>query len=54
MSIGALLPEGRSSAVAVAFLLADPNDELARVQPGSGKDLGGGAEQERPTIKTVR
>jgi hypothetical protein len=45
-AIGAgLLPEGKKTAAAVAFMLADPNDELARVQPGSGKDLGGGQEK---------
>ncbi len=50
-SIGGLLPEGKKAAAAVAFMLADPNDELAKVQPGS-KDLGGGAEKEpSPTAK---
>jgi hypothetical protein len=29
----------------VAFMLADPNDELAKVQPSS-KDLGGGEEKQ--------
>jgi hypothetical protein len=43
---GGLLPPGKNTAAAVAFLLADPRDELARVQPGSGKDLGGGADKE--------
>jgi hypothetical protein len=42
-SLGALLPEGEKTTAAVAFLLADPGDELARVEPGS-KDLGGGQE----------
>jgi hypothetical protein len=45
-SLGGLVPDGKKTAAAVAFLLADPNDELAKVQPGSGKDLGGGAEKE--------
>ncbi len=44
-SLGVEVPPGKKVAAAVAFLLADPNDELARVQPGSGKDLGGGAEK---------
>jgi hypothetical protein len=42
-SLGGLLPEGKKAPAAVAFMLADPNDELAKVQPGS-KDLGGGEE----------
>jgi hypothetical protein len=46
-SIGGLVPEGKKTAAAVAFMLADPSDELARVQPGSGKDLGGGQEKEQ-------
>jgi hypothetical protein len=45
-SLGALLPEGEKTAAAVAFLLADPGDELARVQPGS-RDLGGGEEKQQ-------
>jgi hypothetical protein len=44
-SIGGRVPEGKKAAAAVAFMLADPKDELARVQPGSGKDLGGGQEK---------
>jgi hypothetical protein len=44
LALGGIVPEGKKTAVAVAFLLADPNAELAKVQPGSGKDLGGGAE----------
>jgi hypothetical protein len=44
-ALGVILPRGKKTAAAVAFMLADPNDELARVQPGSGKDLGGGAEK---------
>jgi hypothetical protein len=44
-SFGELVPKGKKIAVAVAFLLADPRDELARVQPSSGRDLGGGAEK---------
>ena len=47
-SLGGLLPEGKQATAAVAFMLADPNDELAKVQPGSGKDLGGGQEQGPP------
>jgi len=43
-SLGALLPEGKKAPAAVAFMLADPQDELAKVQPGS-KDLGGGEEK---------
>jgi hypothetical protein len=43
-SLGKLLPEGKKAAAAVAFMLADPNDELAKVQPGS-RDLGGGEEK---------
>jgi hypothetical protein len=45
LSIGGLLPEGKKTAAAVGFMLADPNEELARVQPGSGKDLGGGEDK---------
>jgi hypothetical protein len=45
---GGVVPAGEKTAAAVAFMLADPNDELAKVQPGSGKDLGGGQEQEPP------
>jgi hypothetical protein len=45
LSLGGRVPAGKRAAVAVAFLLADPKDELARVQPGSGKDLGGGREK---------
>ena len=44
-ALAGLLPEGTKAAAAVAFMLADPHDELAKVQPGSGKDLGGGAEK---------
>jgi hypothetical protein len=43
-SLGGLLPPGKKAAAAVAFLRADPGDELAKVRPGS-KDLGGGEEQ---------
>jgi hypothetical protein len=53
-SVGGLLPEGKKTPVAMAFMLADPNDELAKVQPGSGKDLGGGAEQAPPKIPKAR
>jgi hypothetical protein len=42
-SLGGLLPDGERATVAVAFMRADPNDELARVQPGS-RDIGGGSE----------
>jgi hypothetical protein len=45
-SIGGIVPEGKKAMAAVAFLLVDPNEELAKVQPGSGKDLRGGAETE--------
>jgi hypothetical protein len=45
---GGLVADGQKAAAAVAFMLADPNDELAKVQPGSGKDLGGGQEQGPP------
>jgi hypothetical protein len=51
MSIGGVVPEGKKAAAAVAFLLADSNDELAKVQPGSGKDLGGG-EEKKPSANT--
>jgi hypothetical protein len=44
ISLGVEVPAGQKTAAALAFLLADPDDELAKVQPGSGKDLGGGAE----------
>jgi hypothetical protein len=40
-----LVPEGKRHTAVVAFMLADPNDELAKVQPGSGRDIGGGEEQ---------
>jgi hypothetical protein len=43
-TLGALLPEGEKTAAAIAFMRADPADELAKVQPGS-KDLGGGQEK---------
>jgi hypothetical protein len=43
-SIG-LLPVGQKRPAVLAFQLADPRDELAKVLPGSGKDLGGGAEK---------
>jgi hypothetical protein len=43
---GGLVPQGKKVAAAVAFMLADPSDELARVQPGDGRDLRGGAEKE--------
>jgi hypothetical protein len=51
---GGLVPEGKKTAAAVSFLLADPKDELARVQPGSGKDLGGGQEKEPFTTPKKR
>jgi hypothetical protein len=47
-SIGAVLPDGKRTAAAIAFVLADRDDELAKVQPGSGKDLGGGEEKAPP------
>jgi hypothetical protein len=53
-AIGGLVPEGKKTAAAVAFMRADPNDELAKVQPGSGKDLGGGQEKEPPPVKRTR
>jgi hypothetical protein len=52
-SLGALLPEGEKTAAAVAFMLADPTDELAKVQLGS-KDLGGGEEKEGASTQRVR
>jgi hypothetical protein len=52
-SLGGLLPEGKKAAAAVAFLLADPNEELAKVQPGS-KDLGGGEEKQQAGGKPTR
>jgi hypothetical protein len=52
-SLGALLPDGEKTTAAVAFMLADPRDELAKVQPGS-KDLGGGEEKERAPNKGRR
>jgi hypothetical protein len=48
-SLGGWVPEGEKATAAVAFMLADPHDELAKVQPGSGKDLGGGADKAPPT-----
>jgi hypothetical protein len=44
-SVGGVLAAGTKATAAVAFMLADPKDELAKVQPGSGKDLGGGEEK---------
>jgi hypothetical protein len=38
----AVIPGGKKAPVALAFVLANPNDELAQVQPGSSNDLGGG------------
>jgi hypothetical protein len=52
-SLGGLLPEGKKALAAVAFLLADPDDELAKVQPGS-KDLGGGEERPQGSGKPMR
>jgi len=46
---GGLVPAGQKTAAAVAFMLADPNDELAKVQPGSSRDLRGGQEKETAT-----
>jgi hypothetical protein len=43
--LATLLPEGKKTTAAIAFMLADPGDELSRVQPGSGHDLGGGQEK---------
>ncbi|HEY7427300.1 MAG TPA: hypothetical protein VH682_23905 [Gemmataceae bacterium] len=54
LSIGGVVPQGKKTTAAVAFLLADPHDELAKVQPGSGKDLGGGEEKGPPPIKSAR
>lgn len=51
---GGLALEGKKIHAAVAFMLADPNDELAKVQPGSGKDLGGGQEKGTTTIQGAR
>jgi hypothetical protein len=51
---GGLVPEGKKVTAAVAFMLADPKDELAKVQPGSGKDLGGGEEKGPSTITRTR
>jgi hypothetical protein len=45
-SLGVVVPAGEKTTAAVAFMLADPNDELAKVQPGSGKDLRGGEEKD--------
>jgi hypothetical protein len=45
-SLGGLVPDGKKIAAAVAFMLADPHDELAKVQPASGRDLGGGEEKQ--------
>jgi hypothetical protein len=44
-AIGGVVPQGKKVSVAVAFMCADPSDELAKVQPGSGKDLGGAGEK---------
>jgi hypothetical protein len=44
-AIGGVVPQGKKVSVAVAFMRADPGDELAKVQPGSGKDLGGAGEK---------
>jgi hypothetical protein len=52
-SIGGVVPDGKKFTAAVAFLLADPTDELAKVQPGSGKDLGGGADKTPAAIATT-
>src|SRR5262249_39079734 len=35
LSLGVGVPDGKKTTAAVAFQLADPNDELAKVQPGS-------------------
>jgi hypothetical protein len=48
LALGGFVPAGKKAAVAVGFLLADPSDELAKVQPGSGRDLGGGEEKGPP------
>jgi hypothetical protein len=53
-SIGGFVPDGRKVPAVVAFMLADPNDDLARVQPSSGKDLGGGAEKQPPSRTNKR
>jgi hypothetical protein len=47
------VPEGEKATGAVAFMLADLK-ELAKVQPGSGKDLGGGAETAPPARRKTR
>jgi hypothetical protein len=52
-SLGGLLPQGKKAGAAVAFMLADPNDELAKVQPGS-RDLGGGEEKQQASGKPPR
>jgi hypothetical protein len=54
LALGGWVPEGKKAAVAVAFMLADPKDELAKVQPGSGKDLGGGEEKVPPKTPKTR
>ncbi len=48
-----MLPEGTKTVAALAFLLADPKDELATVQPGS-QDLGRRAETGRPMTARTR
>jgi hypothetical protein len=39
-----MIPPGKKGPVVLAFMLADANDELAKVQPSS-RDLGGGEEK---------
>jgi hypothetical protein len=45
LALGGGAPEGKKVAAVVAFMLADATEELAKVQPGSGRDLGGGEEK---------
>jgi hypothetical protein len=53
-AIGGVVPEGKMATAAVAFMLADPNDELAKVQPGTSRDLRGGEQKEPAKIPKTR
>jgi hypothetical protein len=47
MAVGALMvkPKDKKVEVGLAFMLADPSDELARVRPLASRDCGGGEEK---------
>jgi hypothetical protein len=40
-----LVPMGKKVRVGLAFMLADPKDELAKFQPRATRDCGGGGEK---------